>query len=766
MYRPCSKLHANDKKVLSISFASFIFIRPTKKYSPQQFDSMIEFSKQIADKWNIPADIAEKVCSAFEKGDSPYYLSEYKVEFGAELSNCTIWEICDFLTMLQELGSKKKRVLNAYKKAELLTPDLEKQINFTISPFELDDLLIPLRPNARSKGQVAQKKGIGPLADLILLQKEEVEPVEVLAEAYIEKDPSFKSADDVIAGVKDIIAERVAYDETVRAMAREFAFDDCFFEVVPKNKKDQKFVQYLDRYVPISELSHEEILQLCIAEDDKKIRFKMGVQLFRINELLRHHFITNPDATGFDLICETIDECWLRLLQPIIERDVKSRLRETAEAWATRHIVQDLEKLYSAELVRGPLLMVDASPDKQVLFITISGTGELLGTTTERKLPDGKIGVSERLRQFIGRYRAEKIAIVENSFAETAESFLAVLFQDADVKPEVVRYQRHSSTAALAKSEWVQREFANLLDVNMIALYCDALHAIKPVSMLTRIGINSFSVHSFQALIPSERFLELVSRLKMRAQLTAGIALKDCTDSAITALSCVSEKLLQAIKAADSEGLVTIKNDLLNVPGMNEVAFRNCAGFLVVQGSESILDRTAVHPDQFSWFEEMGAQLNVSLDTMVTEPEILRSYVTNDVLKKIFIETKLIPQIDAGRRFVMQPSNKARRKLKLTEVIENAIVSGRVTNITQFGVFVNINAVCDGLIHISQLADEYVETPDQVVAVNDRIDVRILKVDVKKRRISLSMRNLGHMAPKVHASKGQLSTLADYFKNR
>ena len=159
-------------------------------------------------------------------------------------------------------------------------------------------------------------------------------------------------------------------------------------------------------------------------------------------------------------------------------------------------------------------------------------------------------------------------------------------------------------------------------------------------------------------------------------------------------------------------------------------------------------------------------QLNVSVDTLVTEPEYLRSYVTEDFRKKIIIEKKLINQIAAARRYVLQPSAKVRRKLKLNEIKEGAVVSGRVTNITQFGVFVNIHAVCDGLIHISQLADEYVETPEQVVSVNDRVDVRILKVDIKKRRISLSMRNLGTMAPKVRPSRGQLDNLAEHFKNR
>ena len=293
---------------------------------------MIEFSKQISEKWNIAAALAEQLCIAYEKGDSPYFLSEYNPEVNLELTTSLIWEVFDFLRTMEELSSKKKRVINALKKADRLTPSVERHVTLTTNSFELDDLLLPLRPNPRSKGQIAAKKGLDELADLVIQQQEEQKSIEELASEYTGKDPSLKSADSVIQGVKDILAERFAYDETVRAMAREFAYDDGFFEIVPKNKKDPAFSQYSNKLVPIQELSKEELLRIMTAEDEKAVRLKLGVQLFRITELLRHHFITNPDSTGFDLICEAIDDSWIRLLQPMVERDVKARLREEAQA--------------------------------------------------------------------------------------------------------------------------------------------------------------------------------------------------------------------------------------------------------------------------------------------------------------------------------------------------------------------------------------------------------------------------------------------------
>jgi uncharacterized protein len=173
-----------------------------------------------------------------------------------------------------------------------------------------------------------------------------------------------------------------------------------------------------------------------------------------------------------------------------------------------------------------------------------------------------------------------------------------------------------------------------------------------------------------------------------------------------------------------------------------------------------------VHPDHYGWLEEAGEQIGVSLDTIMNDPEMLRSFATEDFIRKIYLEKKLIPQLRASLRPAGPSLQKSKRKVKLAELKEGSIVSGKVTNITPFGVFININAVCDGLVHISQLADEYVESPEQVVALHDKVDVRILKVDSKKRRISLSMKNLGKKAPHVRPSQGQLNTLAQHFKNR
>jgi uncharacterized protein len=732
---------------------------------------MIEFARQIADKWNISQSLSETLCDAFQKGETPYYLAEYRPDVCAEASLSCLWEIFDFLAAMAELALKKKRVLNALKKAEKLTPAVEKRVNCLTSACEIDDMLLPLRPNPRSRGQLSIKKGLGPLADLVSRQEEGGAPLDECAKAYIGKEPSLLSVADVLQGVKDVLAERLAYDDTVRAMAREFAYEDGYFEVVPKNRQDIRFLQYAGKQTPIAKLTKAEVLKLIAAEDEKAVRLRLGVQLFRITELLRHHFIQNPEFSGFDFLCEVIDDSWQRLLQPIVERDIKLRMREEAEEWAVQQIVPELEKKYREEVDRRAVCVVDASHPRHISFTIVSGHGELLGATLEKKLSDGKIPSFERLQQFFMRHRPAEIVICDNEQAQAAETVMTQVVQPDETgkTPTVTRYKADADSRNPAEAEWVTKKYGVLLDNDTRKVYGIAIQFLKPLELVPFIGTKYYSTHPLQCMLSSDRFLEIISRIVTDDALHRGVLVKDIGELPPDAGKVIPPALAQAIRSAEAKEPFTSKNDLLKVTGMTEVLFRNLAGFIIIPQSDDFRDRSLIHPEHYGWLEEAAEQMNISLDSIAADPEILRSFAVEDPIRKMFLEKKLIGQVKSGIRLSPAAVQKGKRKLKLTELKEGSIISGRVTNITPFGVFVNINAVCDGLIHISQLADDYVESPEQIVALHDRVDVRILKVDPKKRRISLSMKGLGSLGkkvPRVKPSQGQLDILAEHFKNR
>ena len=733
---------------------------------------MIEYSKQISERWDLSHELADLLCVAYEKGDSPYYLAEYDRRISVNIDIPVLLEVYEYLGSMEDLAVRRKRVANAYKKIGKLTPALEKRINIVTDPHVLDDILIPLRPNPMSKGQKAAKKGIGALADLVLAQTEETATLEELAEPYVGKDPTFGCAADVIQAVKDLLAERFAHDDTVRTMAREFLYDDGFFEFIPKTSKDEKYGKYTGRLIPMDEFSNEELLRFFIAEDTKAIKkLKLDVQIFRVTELLRQHILENPDSTSFDCICEVIDDMWTRLLHPSIEQDVKESIRTRAEAWAAKEIMTGLSKEFEKEQAASSVFVVDMSARKDFVIAAVSASGDLLGVTTEKKPGDGRSYLTERLRQFFSRHRPAQILSLDGG-AGIPENFLKQVNDYLGGRIETIKVKTDAKTDP-CKSEYMKkREFA-ILDDRTKALYGLAITHLRPISLIARLGASYYNVHPLQDLLHEAKFLEIVGQILEHTQLVRGISIKDIADSPIAKWKVIPKELFAEIKAFDAAGSAGSKNALLKVKGMTETAFKNIAGFVLIPTAEDLFDRSTAHPDWFPFLEQAVNDLTVSHETIISNPEILLSRRTEDASQKAYLKKKLMQQLQIAQRYQSVVSQKGKKKLKLVDLKEGAVISGRVTNVTQFGVFVNINAVCDGLIHISQLADNYVETPDHIVSVGDRIDVRILKVDTKKRRISLSMKNIGggivhksRKGPRGAPTKGQLNNLAEHFKNR
>ncbi len=727
---------------------------------------MVEYSSFVSKKWDLSEEIAVKICEHFEKGDSVFYVCDYVPAVAVEVDISTLADIFSTLTEVKGLSPKKKRVLNALGKADVLTDAVKKRVTVCASSVELDDMLLPYRPNSRSRGRLAIKKGLKPLADIIDDQEIEEGSVEKLAEEYVGKDSTLKSVRDVTKGVKDILIERYAYDETVRSMVRDVGYENGFFEILPKVKKDKRFLPYRNKMVPINELTSEEYLTLMKAEEEKQIRFKHGIQLFHINELLRHHFIENPDAIGYDLICEIIDECWARSLQPVVERDVKAQVYKQAEDWAIRKIDEELQNSSVEKEAAGSLLAVGKYNNKNLVIVAVGKEGHLLGAAHEKLGSKGNDFFSNRIIQFFNRYKPKKIIIKNNDFVDTAEEVVKKSLRNVFGDVTVEKYSPSGDSSGLKRSQWMQERCA-VLEEDMKDVYACGLMYLKPLTMIPRIGIQYFSIHPLQKLVRDERLAQLLNLRITVTELHKGVPYLDAPDSVLQNFECVPKEVLVHIRKEGARKPFVTKNDLLKVEGMTELIFRNVAGYIIILNAQNAVDRTLVHPDFYEWINTISLDLNASLDSLVNDPERIRSVSCENFAEKVFLDRKLPEHLRVGQKFpVLIRGSRHRRKQRLSELKEGTVVSGRVTNITKFGVFVDINAVCDGLIHISQLADEYVETAEQVVKPNDMVDVRILKIDKKKRRVSLSMKKLGSKAPKVRPSEGQLSTLADHFKNR
>jgi uncharacterized protein len=423
---------------------------------------------------------------------------------------------------------------------------MQRRIAVCFNPFELDDLLLPERPNPRSKAQIALKKGLGALADRLMRQEENEGPIEELAAPYTGSEATLASVDDVIAGVKDILAERFAYDETARTMVREFAYDDGFFEVQLKNKKDPEFQRFNGKPIPIRQMPKEDLLILLSAEDRKAVRLKLGVRLFRISELVKHHFITNQDSSGFDLICQAIDDCWLRLLQPIIERDVKERLRKEVEQWAIVDISRALMTKMVESRSEGVYLFFGAFDVKYLSLVAFNAQGRLLGASLDKKHSTDKPALCERLRQFVNRYRPMLIIVPDDDSATRVEEIIKKSLDAAGSGIKIVRAALKPSAMELSHSDWMKNNFSDL-DESMRTAFAIGLSFVQPMSLISKIGIKYFSIHPLQSYISSERCAEMVERAISEIVLHEGISLNDAESSALRLLPTLPEAMAKEL---------------------------------------------------------------------------------------------------------------------------------------------------------------------------------------------------------------------------
>ncbi len=721
---------------------------------------MVQFSRLVAEKWSISEPVAAAVCASFEQGDWAYYTAEYNPAVAAEVSLETVWEIFDFLSDVRALAPKKKRLTNALQKAGTLTDALQLRVEASVDPFELDDMLIVYRPNPRSRAQVALHTGVGPLADTVLAQQAGGEPIEELAKAYVGTHASLKTVEDVLRSVSDIVAERFAYDETARAMAREFCFEDGFFTVTPKDRKDAQWAQFRDREIHVQDLPQEDAVKLLWAEEQKLVRVKLGVQLFRITEVLRQHFVEDPEAPGFEVICQAIDDCWTRLLQSIAERDIKDRIRHEVHVWALKSVAASLPQ--SAPGIESQTMVaVGADAHGRMVCTALNGEGRMLGATRDQSAMESGVP-ADRLAKFLLRYRPARVIVVRADTDVSVEEVARTTLDRESSSAELNAIDMPSS--GIENAAWLKEKCADL-DDDMRAVYGAALSWLKPLNLVAEIGTRYFDVHSLQKYLPQDKLDSVVGRTSTERVLRRGVAVRDVPDSPLLQYAPLTAEVAAAIRARDIQHPLADKGELLGVDGVTEQVYRNIAGFVVLPSSSHPLDATLVHPYLYGQLEDVAHELKVSAEGLVVNPGVLGAYTCDDFVWQLYIRRNLPAQLEAGQR-VAQSRTVPRRRFRLEELEEGMVVQGKVTNLSAFGAFVNINAVCDGLVHISQLADTYVESPQQVVSVGDTVHVRVVKVDTKKRRISLSMKGLGQRTPRVKPTANHISTLIDHFSNR
>lgn len=721
---------------------------------------MVEFATYIEETWGISFDIAETICKHFEENESLFFVTDYVPLVATQVEFDTVSEIYAFLNLQKSLAPYREKTRNILKKAEKYDDDAEYKIEMSISATELDDIAIAHRKNVRTRGAIAIGKGLLEYADKVDDQESEGD-LDKLLEECVAKCDAVDSVDAARDGIRDILVERYGYDENARIMVREFVEDEGFIELTFK-KKTKKYDKYRDQQIPLCELSDEDILTLREGENKKEIKIKVGAQLFQIDDLLNDYFIENFDAFGIDLIHEAVNEAWSRLLQPMVEECIKEHIITRAENNISHIVKEDLRNQINSFVTTGKqtFLVVAAYSEEEMELLTVDNNGLLLRASKEPIREFGRAFVSTRIKQMIEQYRPSKIAVLSNKFGSAASEIVQTTVDTLVSTHEVETIPGTTKISSLLKSDFLKSS-SEQLEENTLKTYAYSLVSFMPLTILPEIGYDHFTIHPMQAVLGDEKMAEVVDELLTAASLSRGIELNKKQDTLLLKAG-LSEKALEALREARKNKKLNSKYDIHDVETITESDYNNVAGYIVFPNSDFVLDKSTIHPAEYSLVESICSEIGVAPEDLPRDITELEKFKAEDDAVGKFVTENISAQILVAKRY-LSLSSRPKRKLRLGELRIDAIVDGRVTNITPFGVFVDINAMSDGLVHISELTSDYVESADQVVAVGDAVRVKIIEVNKKKRRISLSMKQADNTGLRVSASRTQLNDLANFF---
>lgn len=698
----------------------------------------------IAKEYNLAPDKVKNTVELLNGGATVPFISRYRKEMTGSMDEVVIGNIKDMYERLQALMQRKDTVLATIEEQGKLTPELKKRIEGCFDPVELEDIYLPYRPKRRTRATIARERGLEPLADLIQLQQ--ISDVKGRARSFICAD--VPTVDDAIAGACDIIAERVSEDEGARSTVRNmFKRSGVLSSKVVKGKEADgvKYADYYEWQEPVARISSHRMLAIMRGEEEGFLRMSISVDTDMANEQLFRRFVKRFSPVR-DIMESAVADGYKRLLAPSIENETRALVKQRADDEAIAVFAENLRQLLmSSPLGQKRVLAIDPGFRTGCKVVVLDSQGNLVHHTVIYPHPpqNDREGAERIISSLVGSYAIEAFAIGNGTAGRETEDFVRRMGLGVDVFPV------NEDGASVYSASPVAREEFPDEDVTVRGAVSIGRRLIDPLSELVKIEPRSIGVGQYQHSVDQGKLKERLNTVVESCVNKVGVNLNTATKQILTHISGLGPALAENIvKYRAANGDFRTRKELLNVPRLGNKAFEQAAGFLRVVGGTEPLDNTAVHPESYSIVVKMAKDAGVSLEQFIADTELRKKVVlVKYVTDKVGLPT-LTDIMEALNKRGLDPRDKAKvfsfdpniREIEDLQV--GMVVPGLVSNITAFGAFVNIGVHQDGLVHISQLADKFVSSPGDVVKLGQQVMVRVTEVDLKRKRISLSMRRL------------------------
>lgn len=716
------------------------------------------------------------------------FIARYRKELTGSLDEVTITSIRDRLTQLDELDKRREAILKSLEERELLTDELKEKIQAAETLTELEDIYLPFRPKKRTRATIAKEKGLEPLA-ITLFEQESIDII-TEAEKYVNEEKGVKFAEEALAGARDIIAEWINENKLAREKTRElFERKAYVFSKVAKDKEETgiKYKDYYDWKELANSAPSHRLLAMYRGENEDFLRLSINPEEDEAIEILNKMFVKNfsdiesvKKDSAQEQVLLSVRDCYKRLLSLSIETEFRNLLKEKADKQAILVFADNLRQLLLAPpLGEKNILALDPGFRTGCKVVCLDRQGKLLHNETIYPHTGAalKLKAGEVIAELVKKYQTEVVAVGNGTAGRETEEFVKTVFEKLEIKDIPVVMVNESGASIYSASEVAREEFPDY-DVTVRGSVSIGRRLIDPLAELVKIDPKSIGVGQYQHDVNQSMLKQKLDDVVMSCVNGVGVEVNTASKQLLTYVSGLGPKLAQSIVEFRNEnGAFKSREDLKKVPRLKNKAFEQAAGFLRIRNGENPLDASAVHPESYFIVEKMATDIGCTLKDLITFPQNqskidLNKYVSDKVG---------LPTLEDIKAELSKPGRDPREKFEIFEFAKDVEkiedlktgmkLPGIVTNITNFGAFVDIGVHQDGLVHVSEITDGFVKNPADVLKVQQKVTVRVLEVDLARRRIQLSLR-LGtdkpaqkkpHKTTKEDADK-KLKALLEKFK--
>lgn len=691
-------------------------------------------------KWQV-----ENTIRLLDDGATIPFISRYRKEMTGSLDEVKLLQIKDEYTRLKELDARRESVIKSIEEQEKMTPELRVKIDSAATMAELEDIYLPFRPKRRTRATIAKERGLEPLA-LIIMEQKETDPERRSGEFLSDEVPTTA---DAIAGASDIIAEWISEDEKARRQLRRlFEREAVIYSLVIKGKETEgnKFSDYFDWSEPLRRCPSHRLLAMRRGEEEGFLRLSVRPDEKNALEILEKLFVKGKNESSH-IVSEAAKDSWKRLLSSSMETEFRNISKEKADDEAITVFADNLRQLLLASpLGEKNVLAIDPGYRTGCKIVCLDRQGNLVhNETIYPHPPQNETAMSvKKMLTLVNAYKIEAIAIGNGTASRETEDFIKWIKFDRDIQVFVVS---EAGASVYSASKVARDEFPDF-DVTVRGAVSIGRRLMDPLAELVKIDPKSIGVGQYQHDVDQQRLQNSLDEVVSSCVNAVGVEVNTASSHLLTYVSGLGPQLARnIIEYRTAYGPFRSRKELMKVKRMGEKAFEQSAGFLRIRNAENPLDSSAVHPESYQIVESMSADLNCGIKELITNEEKrkeikLENYITPSVG---------LPTLKDIMQELAKPGRDPRSKIKefsfadihsMEDLVPGMVVPGIVTNVTKFGAFVDIGIKQDGLVHISNMSNTYVSDPSKIVKLHQHVKVKILDVDIERKRVQLSMKGV------------------------